>query len=139
MKSLGINSDQLKPRAASAAISTAKNELVTPAEYAATATYGFQQNVAKIYSEYETLRIAAGALDFDDLLIETVRLLRESSAVHSKYRTQFKHILIDEYQDTNAAQYAIIKLLVNDQKTFAWWVMTGSQFTVGAVRILKIF
>lgn len=116
MKSLGGSSDQVKPKAVSAAISNAKNELLTPAEYADNASYGFQQNVAKLYKEYETLRIAAGALDFDDLLIETVRLLRESAEVRKKYQTQFKHVLIDEYQDTNAAQYAIVKLLINADK-----------------------
>jgi DNA helicase-2/ATP-dependent DNA helicase PcrA len=116
MKSLGISSEQVKPRAVSAAISNAKNDLITPAEYAESANYGFQQHVAPIYKEYETMRMAAGALDFDDLLIETVRLLRESAEVRQKYKTQFKHILIDEYQDTNAAQYAIVKLLVNAQK-----------------------
>lgn len=116
MKTMGISSDQIKPKAVSAAISNAKNDLLTPAEYAESASYGFQQNVAKIYKEYETLRMAAGALDFDDLLIETVRMLRESSEVRKKYQTQFKHVLIDEYQDTNAAQYAIVKLLVNGLK-----------------------
>ena len=116
MKSLSISSDQVKPKAVSAAISAAKNDLLTPADYAESATYGFQQHVAKIYSQYEALRITAGALDFDDLLIETVRVLREQQPVRDKYRTLFKHILIDEYQDTNAAQYAIVKLLVNSQK-----------------------
>lgn len=116
MKTLGISSDQIKPRAVSTAISYAKNELLSPEEYAEGANYGFQQNVAKIYKEYETLRVAAGALDFDDLLIETVRLLRDSPETREKYRRQFKHILVDEYQDTNAAQYAIIKLLVNEHK-----------------------
>ena len=116
MKTMGVSSDQIKPKAVSAAISNAKNDLLTPAEYAESASYGFQQNVAKIYKEYETLRIAAGALDFDDLLIETVRMLRESSEARNKYQAQFKQVLIDEYQDTNAAQYAIVKLLVNSQK-----------------------
>lgn len=116
MKTMGINSDQIKPRAVSAAISHAKNDLLTPSDYAAGANYGFQQNVAKVYQQYETMRIAAGALDFDDLLIETVRMLRESSETRKKYQTQFKHVLIDEYQDTNAAQYAIVKLLINSKK-----------------------
>lgn len=116
MKTLGISSDQIKPKAASGAISAAKNEMINPVEYAESASFGFQQNVAKIYKEYEALRIQAGALDFDDLLVETVRMLREAADVRHKYRTQFKHILIDEYQDTNAAQYAIVKLLVNDSK-----------------------
>lgn len=113
MKALHVNSDQVKPKAVSAAISNAKNDLLTPGDYAESANYGFQQQVAKIYSEYEKLRMIAGALDFDDLLIETVRLFRDHHETREKYRTLFKHILIDEYQDTNAAQYAIVKLLVN--------------------------
>lgn len=116
MKELSISSDQIKPRSVSAAISSAKNELVDPEEYAAHAHYPNQQAIARIYERYERLRDTAGALDFDDLLIETVRLLRDSPATRERYRRQFKHILIDEYQDTNAAQYAIVKYLVNEQK-----------------------
>lgn len=116
MKELSLSGDHIKPRAVSAAISSAKNELISPLEYAESAQFPFQQSVAKIYTQYEKLRRKAVALDFDDLLIETVRLLRESAQVRSKYRTQFRHILIDEYQDTNAAQYAIVKALVNDDK-----------------------
>lgn len=116
MKELSISSDQLKPRSVSAAISSAKNELIAPDEYAANAHYPNQQAIARIYDRYEQLRDQAGALDFDDLLIETVRLLRDVESVRQRYRQQFKHILIDEYQDTNAAQYAIVKYLVNDDK-----------------------
>ena len=116
MKQLSIGTDKVKPRAVSSAISNAKNDLLTPDEYAANANYPFQQSVAKIYDTYERLRREAGALDFDDLLIETVRLLRDVPDVRSKYRRRFKHILIDEYQDTNAAQYAIVKFLVNDAR-----------------------
>ena len=88
----------------------------SPDEYAADAGYPFQQSVAKIYDTYERMRSEAGALDFDDLLIETVRLLRDTPDVRSKYRQRFKHILIDEYQDTNTAQYAIARFLVNDAR-----------------------
>ena len=116
MKQLSIAPDKLKPRSVSAAISNAKNDLLTPDDYAATAQYPNQQNIAKIYDMYEQLRSEAGALDFDDLLIETVRLLRDASEIRQKYRQYFKHILIDEYQDTNAAQYAIVKYLVNDTR-----------------------
>lgn len=116
MKQLSIAPDKLKPRSVSAAISNAKNDLLTPDDYAATAQYPNQQNIAKIYDRYEQLRSEAGALDFDDLLIETVRLLRDASEIRQKYRQYFKHILIDEYQDTNAAQYAIVKYLVNDAR-----------------------
>lgn len=114
MKQLSISTDQVKPRSVSAAISSAKNELIDPESYASSANYPTQQSIARIYTLYEKLRRAAGALDFDDLLTETVRLLRTSELVRSRYREQFRHILIDEYQDTNAAQYAIVKLLVND-------------------------
>jgi DNA helicase-2/ATP-dependent DNA helicase PcrA len=115
MKELSVDSQQIKPRAVSSIISNAKNELKTPEDFAAGATYPHLQNIAKIYARYEKLRKAAGALDFDDLLIETVRLLRDQADIREKWRTHFKQILIDEYQDTNAAQYAIVKYLVNDQ------------------------
>lgn len=113
MKELSISSDQIKPRTVSSIISSAKNELVSPDEFATSGSYPYQQQVAKIYAKYELLRDQAGALDFDDLLTETVRLLRDVPEVRHKYQQQFKHILIDEYQDTNAAQYAIVKYLVN--------------------------
>ena len=114
MKQLSISADQIKPRAVSAAISSAKSDLIDPEGYAADATYPNQRLIARVYERYEEMRKKADALDFDDLLTETVRLLRESREVRLRYRTQFKHIMIDEYQDTNAAQYAIVKLLVND-------------------------
>jgi DNA helicase-2/ATP-dependent DNA helicase PcrA len=116
MKQLAIADKDIKPRAVSSAISNAKNELLDPVAYEASAQFPFQKNIAKIYGVYEKLRSQAGALDFDDLLIETVRLFTEKSDIRDKWRAQFKHILIDEYQDTNAAQYQIIKLLVNDQR-----------------------
>jgi DNA helicase-2/ATP-dependent DNA helicase PcrA len=116
MKQLNITDKQIKPRAVSSAISSAKNQLQTPEEFAAQAQYPFQKEVARVYVRYEKMRVEAGALDFDDLLIETVRLFREHPDVRSKWRSQFKHILIDEYQDTNAAQYAIVKSLVGDAR-----------------------
>lgn len=116
MKQLNITDKQIKPRAVSSTISNAKNELQSPAEYSEQAQYPFQKEVAKIYALYEKLRKKAGALDFDDLLLETVRLFKEQPDVCKKWRSQFKHILIDEYQDTNAAQYAIVKSLVNESR-----------------------
>lgn len=116
MKQLHITDKQMKASAVSAAISNAKNQLLTPEDYALTAEYPFQQQVASIYSRYETLRREAGALDFDDLLLEVVRLLRDQPEIKTKWRNQFKHILIDEYQDTNAAQYAIVKSLVGKER-----------------------
>lgn len=116
MKTLGVSDKQIKPKAVSATISKAKNDLLNPSEYSETAHYPFQKSVASIYAEYEKERKAAGALDFDDLLIETVRMFRDQPEICTKWRTKFKHILIDEYQDTNAAQYAIVKYLVNDER-----------------------
>lgn len=116
MKTCSITDKQIKPKAISATISKAKNDLVNPAEYADSAYYPFQKSVAKVYAEYEKQRKAAGALDFDDLLIETVRLFKQVPEVRNKWRTKFKHILVDEYQDTNAAQYEIVKALVSENR-----------------------
>lgn len=116
MKELSVDSQQIKPRAVSSIISNAKNELKTPADFEAAANYPHLQTIAKVYARYERLRKTAGALDFDDLLIEAVRLLRDQPEIRERWRTHFKHILIDEYQDTNAAQYAIVKYLVNDSQ-----------------------
>lgn len=116
MKQLSITDKQIKPRAVSSSISNAKNELRTPEMFEASANYPFEKEVAKIYTLYEKMRSEAGALDFDDLLIETVRLFREQPDVRAKWRAHFKHILIDEYQDTNAAQYAIVKSLVGETR-----------------------
>ncbi len=116
MKRLSISENEIKPRAVSAAISSAKNEMVDHEQYAMLARAPFQKNIAKIYKKYEELRKKAQALDFDDLLLEVVRLLHESPQVRVKWQKTFKHILIDEYQDTNAAQYNIIKMLVNEKR-----------------------
>lgn len=116
LKLLGIDSKQIKPQSISAAISSAKNEMVDPDEFEKTAYYPNQKLIAKVYRSYESSRKKAGGLDFDDLLTETVRLFRQNPEVTKKWRDQFQHILIDEYQDTNSAQYAIVKLLVNKDR-----------------------
>ena len=116
MKQLSISEKEVKAQAISSAVSTAKNEMQDPTEYEAASNYPYQKSIAKVYRRYEELRKIAGALDFDDLLLEVVRLLREVPEVRKKWQTTFKHILIDEYQDTNAAQYAIVKSLVNDER-----------------------
>lgn len=116
MKDQGVTDAKIKPKAISAAISNAKNEMISPEEFEANARYPFQQSVAKVYGRYEALKRAAGALDFDDLLLETVRLFKESDETRRKWQRQFVHIMIDEYQDTNAAQYAIVKSLVGPNR-----------------------
>lgn len=116
MKQLSISDGEIKAKSASSQISSAKNEMVSAADYELTAIMPYQKNVARIYKKYESLRKTAGALDFDDLLLEVVRLFREKPDICAKWQKIFKHILIDEYQDTNTAQYNIIKLLVNDKQ-----------------------
>jgi DNA helicase-2/ATP-dependent DNA helicase PcrA len=116
MKQLSISDREIKPSQASSTISNAKNEMRGPDEYEAAASYPYEKNIAKLYKRYETMRKEAGALDFDDLLLDGVRLLRDVPELRDKWRGHFKHILIDEYQDTNAAQYHLVKLLVNDDK-----------------------
>jgi len=116
MKSLSISDKDMKASAVSSAISSAKNALQDPDEYEASAHYPFQKNVAKVYKQYEARRKTARALDFDDLLIEAVRMLRDNKEIREKWRAQFEYILIDEYQDTNAAQYQLVKMLVNDKQ-----------------------
>lgn len=113
MKALSVDTQQLKPRAVSSMISNAKNEMRTPDDMESTASYPQAKQIAKIYAKYEFIRKQAGALDFDDLLIETVNLLQKHPDIRQKWQQQFKHIFIDEYQDTNAAQYNIVKYLVN--------------------------
>ncbi len=119
LKELGLNDRDMKPSAVSGAISSAKNAMQNPDEYEAHAQFPFQKGVAQVYRRYEQERKKAQALDFDDLLLEAVRLMSEQKEVRTKWRAQFKHILIDEYQDTNAAQYTLVKLLVNDERNIA--------------------
>jgi len=116
MKQLAITDKEFKPSQISSIISNAKNKLQTPDDFEADASYPYQKSVAQIYKKYEAMRKKAGALDFDDLLIDGVRLLRDSKEIREKWRSHFKYILIDEYQDTNAAQYQIVKLLINDDQ-----------------------
>jgi DNA helicase II / ATP-dependent DNA helicase PcrA len=114
MRQLGVSEKQYSPNSVSSIISTAKNDLVSPAEYSSLARMPLQKVAADVYAMYEKLKKDAAALDFDDLIGETVRLLKTVPEVRKKWRQQFKYILIDEYQDTNAAQYNLVKLLTND-------------------------
>lgn len=106
----------LKPKSIQAIISSEKNQGNGPDEYAAGALYPNQYNIAKVFRRYEEEKTKAGALDFDDLLLRELELLQKNPSVRKKWQEKFKHILIDEYQDTNVVQYNIVKLLVNEQK-----------------------
>jgi len=116
MKQLSITDKEMKPSAVSSAISSAKNAMQSPEDFEAAANYPFQKSVAKVYSLYEKRRKEAKALDFDDLLLEAVNLLQNNKDIRDKWKNHFKHIMIDEYQDTNAAQYQLVKLLTNDER-----------------------
>ncbi len=116
MKQLSISEKSFTPRGVASQISTAKNDLVSPQEYAQLAKLPQQKVVADVFPVYERLKKATAALDFDDLISEAVRLLKSSKELQELWQKRFSYILIDEYQDTNAAQYRLIKLLVNDTK-----------------------
>ncbi len=111
IRDLALDSKRFPPRGVHAVISRWKNELVDPEGAAAGATNIFERKHAEIYREYQQRLLAAGAMDFDDLLTNTVRLLREHPDVLDHYQQRFEHILVDEYQDTNQAQNEIVLML----------------------------
>lgn len=112
LKRLDLSPKRFSPAAVLATISQAKNELISPLEYLSVARGFFQEGTAKVYLEYQKLLRQNFALDFDDLLMETVKLFREHREVLELYHRQFHYVLVDEYQDTNTAQYTLTKLLV---------------------------
>ncbi len=111
MKKLNISTKDFKPNAVHATISGAKNELLGPEEYKTFARGYFQETVAQIYPVYQKILKENDAVDFDDLILQTITLFRENEQVLQKYQDRFKYILVDEYQDTNRAQYILTKLL----------------------------
>lgn len=118
-KELSIDEKAHPARTITSYISNAKNELVSPETYASTAGSPTQEVAAKVFPLYERALRDAGGLDFDDLISKTVYLLQNHKNVRDKYRDQFRYVMIDEYQDTNAAQYKLVKLLTNDKKNIA--------------------
>ena len=111
IRDLGLDPKRFTPRGVHGYISLWKNELKDPERAAAEATDIFQRKHADVYAEYRTRLLRAGAMDFDDLLLNTVRLFREHPDVLDHYRQRFRHVLVDEYQDTNQAQNEIVLLL----------------------------
>lgn len=111
MSNLNIATKQINPGAVRHTISGAKNELILELEYPQYARGFFQENVTRIYIEYQKILRENQALDFDDLLLTTIQLFRTQPQILAKYQMQFRYILVDEYQDTNSAQYQLIKLL----------------------------
>lgn len=111
MRSLGISEKEFAPRMIAGLVSSAKNELISPKDYIDLASGQAGQVAAKVYPAYQRLLREAGALDFDDLIFETVKMLRNKPEILQRYQQQFRYIMIDEYQDTNGAQYQLTKLL----------------------------
>jgi len=111
IRDLGLDTKKFTPRSVHATISAAKNDLVMPADFAAKAATIFDRKIADVYAEYQSRLRRAGAMDFDDLLTVTVELLRSCPDVLEHYQERFEHILVDEYQDTNRAQNAIVLML----------------------------
>ncbi|MDK2930364.1 MAG: ATP-dependent helicase UvrD/PcrA [Bacillota bacterium] len=116
LRELGIDETRFQPEGVLAAVSAAKNELIGPEEYRKQAHGFWQETVARIYPVYQQVLRESNALDFDDLLVETVRLFREHPSVLEWYQKQLKYILVDEYQDTNHAQYELVNLLAAEHR-----------------------
>ena len=114
VRELGIDPKRFTPKAFVNRISDLKNELITPLQFAETAnTYNpFERHLAEVYRAYNQRLKAANALDFDDIIMRTVQLLRAKPAIAQLYRRRFRHVLVDEYQDTNHAQYVLVRELV---------------------------
>lgn len=118
-KQLMIDEKTFPPRVLSSLISSAKNDMISPEEYHGIASSPAQQTAAKVYPLYERALKDASALDFDDLISRTVQMLKTQPPIREKWRQQFKYIMIDEYQDTNLAQYQLVSMLTNDSKNIA--------------------
>jgi len=131
MRRIGLDDKQLKPSAVLSRISWAKNHMLDPQEMYLQSADPITEKVAHIFEEYRKELRKANALDFDDLLLETVRLLKSSATVRERYQRRYEYLMIDEYQDTNRPQYELIKLLAGtrhnlcvvgdeDQSIYSW-------------------
>lgn len=131
LKKLNLDDKQFMPRSVLGTISSAKNVLMDAKAFAAQASDFYEQKVADVYALYQEKLRENNAVDFDDLLFLAVRLLQEKEEVREKYQSRFQYILVDEYQDTNHAQYALTKILAArwrnicvvgdaDQSIYAW-------------------
>jgi len=129
LRDLNLDDKRYRPRVVHGAISRAKNELVSPEAYSTGSYYG--EVVKRVYERYQALLAANDGLDFDDLLVVTVRLFGQDPDVLAKYQERYRHVLVDEFQDTNQAQYVLLRQLSGrhhnlfcvadeDQSIYAW-------------------
>jgi len=131
MRESNISEKEYPPNAILSAIGGAKNHFVRPSEYRKIAKEPFEETVALVYATYQKLMKANNTMDFDDLLINPIYVFEESPATLSRYQDKFRHILVDEYQDTNKTQYLLLKKLAaksqnlcvvgdDDQSIYRW-------------------
>jgi len=132
IKELNLSEAYYTPRAVAATISAQKNELITPKKYEQMVAGNFREsNVADIYTKYQQRLTDMNALDFDDIIFKTVELLQNNQDIRLKYQNRFRYVLVDEYQDTNHAQYKLVNLLSgyaqnlcvvgdDDQSIYGW-------------------
>ena len=119
MKEMGLDVKRLPPRGVYSMISGAKNEMISPARYASSGhgpADAHRARIAEIYAAYAERLIKANAMDFDDLLVNAVKLLRASDEVLANYRERFRHVLVDEFQDTNGVQNEFVTLLASEHR-----------------------
>lgn len=131
LKEMNLDEKRFQPAGICARISSAKNQLLSPIDYAKVANDFYEEKAAQIYASYQEKLRQNNALDFDDLLLLTVQLLQENAEVREKYQDKFQYIMVDEYQDTNHVQYLLTKLLAGkhrnicvvgdaDQSIYGW-------------------
>jgi DNA helicase-2/ATP-dependent DNA helicase PcrA len=111
MKLLRIGSDNIRPDSIFALMKSLKNKIILPDEYSSSANNPYEKAAARVYDQYQKTLFKNNAMDFDDLLINPIILFNNNKEVLSKYQNRFKFILVDEFQDTNVAQYRIVKML----------------------------
>ena len=114
-KELNLDSKRYPARQFQAMISNAKNELMGPQDYVNAASNQFEQVTADVYTLYQQRLQRASAMDFDDLILKTVEVLQRFPEAKARFRSRFRHVLVDEYQDTNHAQYILVKELVGSE------------------------
>jgi DNA helicase-2/ATP-dependent DNA helicase PcrA len=131
LQELGLDPKQYAPRALQSVISSAKSQMITPADYPKRSRSYFEEITQRVYERYEKLLAASHALDFDDLLLKAVALFRQAPETLQRYQNRYLHIQVDEFQDTNLVQYELIKQLAGkyrnicvvgdpDQSIYSW-------------------
>jgi DNA helicase-2/ATP-dependent DNA helicase PcrA len=124
-RDLDLDPKRFPPKSFSAKISNLKNELIDEEDFAGTAADGFEKTLAQAYAMYQSRLREANALDFDDIIMTTVHLLQAFPDVADHYRRRFRHVLVDEYQDTNHAQYTLVRELVGPAESAAELCVVG--------------